>query len=475
MLLRLEDLSKVGKEEMIDLLGEPVCEMVRVYNGPEPGSMAPKYVIEPVDLTAFAKNEVAIIDFGESFTVGNPPDFLGIPCMYAAPEVRLGGHQPGLSIDVWSLACTILDVRGNYTIMGATFPSYVMLLEVLLGPLPEPYRASYLKQLDDAQLQGKQIPIVSDLAKEGNGNNKPLVPVTNIETFKRLSDRKDEIGRKTGYTDRFCQTLAQTSQYSGPPLDDGGNEIRDSEWVEIQFKIPDEEVIILGDLLRKVIKYEPENRINIDTILQHEWFKETNGWTGEVTRSSSPFISEPGDILEQKETDVEDGEDARSHLEGEQDRIGKQGNGEKSAEGLDTPLIPDFVIDTLNGTLTQEHKPLNAKFSRLSLPACLDASHQWTKLRQSRALHNLQNTIFSRKFVVYITIGSVLATALLAILVQILLSRRQVQMALTRRPCQHEVFITPTMVRSSISTYFEGLIMFFGSGKTDGTCDCTFA
>ncbi|KAI0010247.1 kinase-like domain-containing protein [Xylariaceae sp. FL0662B] len=393
MLLRLEDLSKFGKEKMIELLGDPCCRIVTVHDGPDPGRMAPKYVIKPVDLTPFTKNEVAIVGFGESFRVRSPPESLGIPCKYAAPEVRLGGYKLSLGIDVWSLACTILDVRVNDEILGPDLSSYVASLEVLFGPLPEPYRNAYLKQLDDVRQEGKRIPIVSQLAKEASGKIEPLEPLTNIKVFKRLSNLKDELGQKLAHTDRFFQTLARSFEYSGSELDENGNQMKDAQWVTFQFKIPDDEVPILGDLLRKVIKYDPDDRIDIETVLHHEWFRGVNSWLEETTTTpSTPFLSEP--------------------------------------DGTKSP--------------------------RLALLTSPNLWHRWAQLRQSRAFQNMRDTI-PKSFIIYFIIGSILATALWAVVLYIISLSMQLQLDMNRSPCYQEAFIIRTMVRSSTSTYFEGV------------------
>ena len=41
----------------------------------------------------------------------------------------------------------------------------------------------------------------------------------------------------------------------------------------VRFDIPDAEVKVLADLLRKILRYKPEKRMSAREVLEHEWFK----------------------------------------------------------------------------------------------------------------------------------------------------------------------------------------------------------
>ena len=53
-----------------------------------------------------------------------------------------------------------------------------------------------------------------------------------------------------------------------PPSSDEGRMIE-----KTGMKLPENEVELLGDLLEKMLKYRPEERISMDEVVNHPWFK----------------------------------------------------------------------------------------------------------------------------------------------------------------------------------------------------------
>lgn len=62
----------------------------------------------------------------------DPPDFLGIPVGFAAPEVVFDGKY-GFGTDVWALACTILDMEDVHLFDGRIW-DVASELELQIGP-----------------------------------------------------------------------------------------------------------------------------------------------------------------------------------------------------------------------------------------------------------------------------------------------------------------------------------------------------
>jgi len=87
-------------------------------NSGEPlGPSAPKYIVEPIDLSRidvqYVTEHISIIDFGISFFASAPPaEGLGTPYGYLAPEV-IFDKKSGFHSDIWALACTIFEIRAG--------------------------------------------------------------------------------------------------------------------------------------------------------------------------------------------------------------------------------------------------------------------------------------------------------------------------------------------------------------------------
>jgi len=242
VLLTLKGVEDMGKDELLELIGEPDLYGVERRNGKDPAPRAPEYIVAPPDhywWRNFCDGSIAIIDFGESFLVNDPPDEAAWSWPYAAPEILLPrqGIKQGINgygSDIWSLATTIFEVREGHTLFnGDRRASVVHQIEVILGALPEPYLTEAvntgLKCDEDEKLEERQSII------EGTGYSDPLEAV--------LGKEKLEYVEKPGEP---CQTQAS-------------------------YRSDREEVLQLADLLRKMLHYNPNKRISTDQVLKHPW------------------------------------------------------------------------------------------------------------------------------------------------------------------------------------------------------------
>ncbi|KAI0148390.1 kinase-like domain-containing protein [Xylariaceae sp. FL1272] len=273
ILLRLSSTTGLSKREMLTILGKPRTEALRTANGSHPGPNYPKYVVEPADLSLLGVvDEAMIIDFGESFPITNPPEYLGIPIQYAAPEARFA-HSPGFSIDIWALCCTIIELRLNRTLFGLKEPSWVAQLEVLLGPFPEPQRSDFQALARKAQDYYDPQFLADwnwDSPLDALGILTPLTPAAELlgrqERLKRFSEL-------TGFENPIYAFLAMEQRYYDYPRQYNGElDKSDGKWI-IKYNLPREEVLALGDLLTKTFKYDPDNRITVDELVAHPWFE----------------------------------------------------------------------------------------------------------------------------------------------------------------------------------------------------------
>lgn len=285
ILLRLRDISYYAEEDMLDALGKPETEEIRVVPeniGDErqhPGPRFPRYAVSAAYLNRLpTTNEISVVDFGESFRVGSPRAFCGIPPKYAAPEVLLN-CEPGLGIDVWALACTIMEIRLGFEFLREDALSSICRLETYLGPFPQPYRSAWIELIREGQFTEKPslIPYLrgetSDSPfKEGikQDLSKPISP---REWYERGKAQCDECCKETGYANPLVAQVAMPFYIHDYPTDSDGYKDYEAGRTEmVHYKMRDEEITTLADLLTNILKYNPAERLDIAAVLAHPWF-----------------------------------------------------------------------------------------------------------------------------------------------------------------------------------------------------------
>ncbi|KAI1326702.1 kinase-like protein [Xylariaceae sp. FL0255] len=263
IVMEIEDITFMEKDELMELLGNP--RIKPVVDASQIG-----YLVLPARrdcLKLKKERRIAIINFDLSFRPSRPPSYRGISCRYSAPEM-VYLMQPSFPSDIWTLICTLFEIRMYRGLFDAAEDNdELMLISVLedsIGPLPEPYRAIYInKFLELKEVRGpgfwRDIP--------------PENPQEGIVSFRRSPEkwrrRQLERQKKTGCTDPFEVNLAETA---------------DEHW-DIAFPKPEceprhQEIKMFGDLLRKTFKWDPEERIDIAELLQHEWFHDRESLIG---------------------------------------------------------------------------------------------------------------------------------------------------------------------------------------------------
>ncbi|KAK9426576.1 putative Kinase-like domain-containing protein [Seiridium unicorne] len=249
-------LGKLSKEAILETLGEPDEIEIETVSGAEPRPIAPEYCVAPTSFYKFKDlitGNIMVIDFGESFVIDSPKEGSGIPAPYAAPEV-LFGKAPSIKSDIWSLACTLYQVRTDELLLvegafsGAGFSQVIQAIEVLLGPLLDEYRAVW----DNKRYK----PPFATKPKEKGG------PATC--SLSQLRGLQEELMSEKGYADVLSGKVGQQRATTVGHQD--GTETITSEWTYSR-----EESLSLGELLQKMLRYSPNERLSAADVCSHPW------------------------------------------------------------------------------------------------------------------------------------------------------------------------------------------------------------
>ncbi|KAI2770435.1 kinase-like protein [Daldinia loculata] len=280
ILMKIEGIDDLDIDQLLEIMGEPECAYVETISGQPSTPSAPEYCVIPPDefwCEKFTTNSIAIVDFGESFFVQDPPRSTGIPNLYAAPEVMFQGTGIlGFHSDLWALACTLYEVRTGSPLFkdfyGSDLSNTVRQIESYLGPLPQKYRTKYVEMLRD-------IPGASGLSisNHTSQSDKPTTP--------------SKRGSRPGTPDSNKSTESNTDTFEATL----GRERRRYKRIipgqqpePIKYRYPKEDVLGLADLLRKLIKYDPAERINTEAVMSHPWISGNGmGTTRKCTRNGN--------------------------------------------------------------------------------------------------------------------------------------------------------------------------------------------
>ncbi|KAJ6592008.1 kinase-like protein [Mycena sp. CBHHK59/15] len=246
-----QNVLRWSDDDVYGYLGVPETEEVRTRGGLPREPHAPASLvgcIENSKLTtdaSFLEERVLVIDFGQSYAIESPPNDYqpGTVMNYQSPEARFEGRA-GLETDVWALGCAIFEIRAGFPLFDSFFGSDTDILRQTvetLGRLPDPWWGSFTERARWFEEDGEPK---SAQAQERAG--------IHIQASKSsIRDKLRSIGTEDDLPDGA----------EGPMVEKSG------------VRLLEEEVELLGDLLDKMLRYRPEERIVMEDVVGHPWFK----------------------------------------------------------------------------------------------------------------------------------------------------------------------------------------------------------
>jgi serine/threonine-protein kinase SRPK3 len=186
---------------------------------------------------------IVVGDFGQSYIVASPPPSYqpGTMLNYQSTEARFEGRA-GLEADIWALGCAIFEIRAGVALFDRSFGGdVIMLMQMVetLGRLPDPWWAGFEQRA---------------LWFEEDGQPKSE------------RDQRSAGMRLMAHKTSIRERLLRIGKRDSPPSEDEGPMI---EKPGVQLR---GEVELLEDLLGKMLRYRPEERICIQDVLRHPWF-----------------------------------------------------------------------------------------------------------------------------------------------------------------------------------------------------------
>ena len=242
----------------------------------------PRYLVKPAGIcygSGATSTKINVVDFGISYRAEQDPEKRrsGIPAPYAAPESYFWqNNMLGTATDVWSLACTILQVCLGFLPFGSG-TQLIHSMEATIGPLPEPYRTVWYDwEKRDREEAGGSVKIVDDLS----------VPVTeNPDVLKERAERRfEDLGASNplhyailetnalAVNSREALQIAVQDYTSGilPRFQSLDRSTRPDKLY--RFNLPHREAKQLFDLLMSVFQWDPAVRATARDLLEHPWF-----------------------------------------------------------------------------------------------------------------------------------------------------------------------------------------------------------
>lgn len=247
----------------------------------------PRYIVIPSNLaksSEYVSNDIAVIDFGESFLASKAPASTGIPEPYCAPEAFFENCSTfGFGSDIWALGCCIFEVRrsGEPFLYNGGLLSLLRYWEDLNGPLPEPYRSSLATQgtMHVPEDASQWVSLDAEQRRKREAENMGRTGVHgSLHMFLLLEQR-------------FIVPLAEGEVQPPPPP--RGRGFRASPLAEpnekvVAYEMSEREALELMDLFKKIFAWKPEDRITAAEILKHPWFDSCREGRRENSISSAP-------------------------------------------------------------------------------------------------------------------------------------------------------------------------------------------
>ena len=248
ILLQLKSIDAWTLSEIYSRFGHPRKETPRASPGSNPGSSAPRYVVQaahpPPD--HFPQPAAFLIDLGSSFPFATPPapEEIGVPIMYRAPETVFDRKYTHHS-DLWSLGCLLFELRAGTPMFSSFFGSMDDIVRQWVqtkGKLPEPWWGRW-------EARGEYYEENGDHVARPPGGMGMTRPYPLAEMIADVGSEDREAGS-----------------------DEEGVVVQSSMLAPLGEAVPEAEAAELEDLLEKILRWKPEERLSCEEILKHPWF-----------------------------------------------------------------------------------------------------------------------------------------------------------------------------------------------------------
>jgi serine/threonine protein kinase len=261
VLLALRSLDGLTEDQVLDLLGEPYQATIYLTTKDAPNApinpkfaSLPKYLVYPVDWRDVNPSDtlpkVRVTDFGQSFLTTNtpPPTKFGIPLNYRAPELTFQVSSSA-AMDLWSLGCTLFEIRTGKRLFnifpglsGIDKSGYLEELAAILGRPPEPWWSLWPRRGDS---------VIEESGDSTYSKVNLRFRTTDMAWYQRAQSIREYVA--------FCHDC---SDHQGQKCPETLHEI-----------VPEEESGAMSDVIEKLVRYKPEERIAAQDVLDGEWLR----------------------------------------------------------------------------------------------------------------------------------------------------------------------------------------------------------
>ncbi|KAM0815792.1 putative Protein kinase domain-containing protein [Seiridium cardinale] len=282
------EMQNVSEPEMEEFLANSDTMTVRSDVDERLASDCSEWWLWPKQLQhLLSVDDVCITGLGAAFYASNPPERIDISSVYAAPEALLN-YQPAYGVDTWSLGCSVVEIRTGHRLFdcgSGELSEMISIYESYLGPLPQSYQDFYLQRLRSCEKTQGDSKRDNSVAKKSAENNRNQT--MSMETAPARMETRLKWLKGSQISKPFREMLVQELVVGGAQLDDGDlNETH----ATARNRLSKAEALILGDLLSRIFRYEPAERLSIGEIIEHSWFGSQFRRSSEVTPGHSLMI-----------------------------------------------------------------------------------------------------------------------------------------------------------------------------------------